>query len=109
MFDSITKEVVSGSSVILAILAFTITLLINRLKSWKNSLQKLLIISLAASSIPTGIILILCAFDLTLINRLEGLNVHIAAAGLALLYIVFTNIFSKDKNLDENDSESNQQ
>jgi len=42
---------------------------------------------LAGSSIPTGLYLMACAFDTSLVAMLTELGLYLAAAGLALLYV----------------------
>jgi hypothetical protein len=49
----------------------------------------------AAGSIPTALLLIYGAVDPSIIGQLSGLNVWIAAAGLALLYISAKAILKK--------------
>lgn len=51
------------------------------------SLEAILVNLLAASSIPSGLFLLWCAFDSTQINRLNDLGLYLAAAGVALLYV----------------------
>ena len=42
---------------------------------------------LAASSIPSAILLLWCAFDSSRINYMNDLGLYLAAAGVALLYV----------------------
>lgn len=104
-FDFITKELVSFSTVGLAIIVFIVSLIVSKLKNQKITLYDLLVRSLAASTLPTGIVLILCAFELELIDRLEGLNVHIAAAGLALIYIAFNTMIGGKNSANEDEED----
>lgn len=46
----------------------------------------------AASAIPTGVLLLVCAFKPAVIAQLTGLNIYIAAAGLVLIYISWTTV-----------------
>jgi len=50
-------------------------------------LIRLLIGSLSASVVPTGLALIVCAFDLSLISSIKGVEVYVGFAGLALIFI----------------------
>lgn len=49
---------------------------------------------LAASSLPTGIFLLGCAFDTSLISQLtHELGLYLAAAAVALLYVSLKELF----------------
>jgi hypothetical protein len=50
-------------------------------------LIRLLIGSLSASAIPTGLALIVCAFDLSLISSIKGVEIYVGFAGIALIFI----------------------
>ena len=56
-------------------------------------LDKILAKALAGSALPTGIVLLICAFQPELVKELTDLHIHLAAAGLALLYISFQGAF----------------
>lgn len=92
-------------SVGLGILVFGLFLLVNWWKGRANRLDVLLTRVFAASAIPTGIVLLLCAFEPTLIIRLGGLNIHIAVAGMALLYVSFKSLLTNDTD-DDTQSDS---
>ncbi len=92
MLDSIAKHldaitVVSGTAVFLSIW------LRNALSRQRSQLDDLISRSLAGSAIPTGLILLLCAFKPDLLLSLEGLNMYIAAAGLVLIFVSCRAIF----------------
>jgi len=63
-------------------------------KGEKVPLSDLISLSLTASTMPTGGLLVLCAFDTSLIKEFEGLGVFLAIAGLTLLYSIVSRIKS---------------
>src|SRR5947207_3021413 len=75
----------SRASVFAALVAAVV--LVARARAGRLRLEDLLSRSLAAGALPTGLVLIYCGFDPTLMGSLTGLNLHIAAAGLSLLYL----------------------
>lgn len=86
---------ISHASVIFAILGFIYTSGRLLKKKREIKLESLLLGAFSGSTIPTGFVLIWGAFDIEVILKLQdGLNVHIAAAGLALLYISFSSLHS---------------
>ena len=70
-------------SVSAGLVAFVILLF----KKNKTNLGQTLIIVFSASAIPTGIALLFCSLKPSIISNLQGINIHIAAAGIALLYL----------------------
>ncbi|CAN2041514.1 hypothetical protein GMMP15_500010 [Candidatus Magnetomoraceae bacterium gMMP-15] len=66
--------------------------LLNWKQKKKVNLEELFSISICATSIPTGVALVYCAFDSNMLSKLTGVNIHIALAGLALLYIAIKTI-----------------
>jgi hypothetical protein len=75
---------ISRASVLTAI----VTALITVVRRGRNlKLEDLLSRSFAAGALPTGMVLIYCGFDPSVMTALTGLNLHIPAAGLALIYI----------------------
>ena len=50
-------------------------------------LEDLLSKTFSAAALPLGVILIIAAFDNSLLVSLQGFSIHIAVAGLAVLYI----------------------
>ena len=70
-----------------AIFAFIIVSCIDITKKNEIVLELLLLKVLAASTIPTGIALLCCAFKPALLQKLVGFELHIAVAGMALLFI----------------------
>lgn len=87
-------DLVTNASVTLAILAGPAMLLKNRYKKQPIALDDVFLGVSAASAIPTGLVLLYCAFNPAVIPTLRGLNVHIAAAGLALLFISIRKLIS---------------
>jgi hypothetical protein len=51
-------------------------------------------VMLSASLIPTGVWLLLCAFDPTLLSEVSGLNLYLAVAGVALIFVAVRGIIS---------------
>ena len=76
------------------LLSFFILVIINFIKDRKNNLGDLLVVGLAGSSVPTGLLLIYGAFDNSVIPKLSVAGVYIAFAGAALL-IVFGQTFKE--------------
>lgn len=69
-------------------------------------LYELISLSLTASTIPTGILLVLCAFDTRLILEFQGIGVFLAIAGLTFLYTIINKIkvglrVNKDSNFQD--------
>ena len=75
------------ASVSLAVLTFAIGAAIEAYRKKGSGLEDHLIKAMAAGAIPTAVVLVYGAFNPAIIAQLSGLNVAIAAAGLALLYI----------------------
>jgi hypothetical protein len=48
---------------------------------------------LAGSSIPTGVLLVICAFDNALLVQANEIGLYIAAAGLMLIYLSIQELF----------------
>lgn len=80
---------IGNASVVFTVIGFLISLVQVKMNRGEVKLENLMTGAFAASTIPTGLILIICAFDQSLIQKLEGLNIYIAAAGLALLYLAY--------------------
>jgi hypothetical protein len=74
-------------SVCLAVLAFFVGVALDIKNKTSSGLEVHLARAGAGGAIPTAVILIGCAFKPSMISQLSGLNVPIAAAGLALFYI----------------------
>jgi hypothetical protein len=85
---------INAFSVGAAIVAFAGILIWNHARKRHSRLDAVLTRVLAASAIPTGITLLVCAFNPSLIAQLQGLNVHIAVAGMALLFIAVRTVFT---------------
>jgi hypothetical protein len=59
----------------------------------KRSLEGVVGKLLAASAVPTGIVLVGCAFDSSLITKLSDLGLYLLAAAVALLYVSLKELF----------------
>ena len=81
------ETIVTGASVVCGIGAFFALAILNAIEGRRHRLENLVVGAFVASAIPTGLILLACAFDPSLLQRMSGLNVHIAIAGLVLLYV----------------------
>lgn len=90
-------EHINTISVGLGILIFGTVIIKNLVTKQQNKLEDILVKVFAGSAIPTGILLLFCAFKPALISHLKNLNIHIAVAGLALIYISCSSLFSKNK------------
>lgn len=51
--------------------------------------------SLSVATVPTGIALVLCAFDTSLLPRLSDLHLHIWVAGAAIFFLGITSFISE--------------
>ena len=85
---------VTKASVSLAILAFIAGILLDYRRKVGAALETHLARLSAAGAVPTALVLVYAAFEPSIIAHLAGLNVPIAAAGLALLYISVKTVFS---------------
>ena len=47
----------------------------------------------SGSSIPTGVLLILCAFDSALLTKLSEIGIYLAVIGIALIFISVKAVF----------------
>lgn len=79
---------------ICGLLSFFALVIINHRKTRKNNLGDLLVVGLAGSAVPTGLLLIYGAFDSTIIPKLSDASIYIAFAGAALL-IIFGQTFKE--------------
>jgi len=66
-----------------------------RKSDFAGALTRLLIGSFGASTIPTGISLVLCAFNKKYISLLSGLEIYIAFAGMTLMSIAVLSIYEE--------------
>jgi len=78
-----------------AIVAFFCVLLRNRRSSQPIDLADLVNRSLAASMIPVGITLLVCAFEPGILSQLDGFGIYIAVAGLVLIYISINHLSAR--------------
>ena len=102
-------QYVNPLSVGIGIAVFILAIITNSIRQKPNKLETILMRVFAGSAIPTGIVLLFCAFKPAIIAQLEGLNVHISVAGLALLYLSFKSLFaSHDSTHDTGKSHSSE-
>lgn len=74
-------------SVLFALCTFFYISVKNYHNKVKATLEEVLAKGISASAIPTGLALLICAFDPSLLQGMSGFNIHIATAGFALIYI----------------------
>lgn len=93
------NDYINYATVVCAIIGFIYALYDITKTKREIKLEDLLVGAFGSSTIPTGVVLILSAFDPSVIQKIQGLNVHFAAAGLALLYIAFKSFSPSSHNL----------
>jgi hypothetical protein len=72
-----------------------------------RALTEVLIGSLSAGAIPTGISLIICAvYDLNLIKYMSGVELYIAFAGLSIIFIAFLSTLRQQAQLEKREIKS---
>jgi uncharacterized membrane protein YeaQ/YmgE (transglycosylase-associated protein family) len=76
------------------LLSFFALVVINQFKKRKNNLGDLLVVGLAGSAVPTGLLLIYGSFNAEVIPKLSDAGIYIAFAGAALL-IIFGQTFKE--------------
>ncbi len=91
-FQNLFNAVSVGAGVVV----FVVLVARNAIQKRDARLENILAKVLVASSFPTGVALFLCAFNPSLIAQLIGLNIHIALAGMALLYISGRTLFRSE-------------
>jgi len=69
------NNILKCATVASGVFSFLILLLTNWLHNKKNNLEDLFVVGIGGSSIPTGIILIYCAFDKEIIGKLTDINI----------------------------------
>lgn len=70
-----------------AVLGALYCLIRNRSNPAKRTLEEVLLKLLSASTIPTGLLLLACAFDNSLLKHVSDFGIYVAAAGIALLFV----------------------
>ena len=80
-------QFINEAAVSCAIISFVAISISNFVHGKRPKLEELLASGLAASAIPTGLALLLCAFKPNLLQQMSGFNIHIATAGCALIFI----------------------
>jgi len=107
MIDFILKivnnplENINHITVIFFFLGATILAIYTRIKKQSIELARLLMGSLGTSTIPTGIVLMGCAFDISLIQKLKGVEIGIAAAGVALVFVAIKTFIEEIKRIED--------
>ena len=81
----------TGLSVALALIAFIVSAAIDRNKPLHDHLAR----SAAASAVPSAIVLICAAFDMSILSRVQGMNIPIAFGGMSLLWISIRAAFQR--------------
>lgn len=94
MSPDLLDVIIKYGPVICGLSSFFALVAINHKKDRKNNLGDLLVVGLAGSSVPTGLLLIYGAFDKSVIPKLSDAGTYIAFAGAALL-IIFGQTFKE--------------
>jgi len=91
----VTSEQIGITSVALTVVTFVLVSAYCKYKNISISLHELIVRSLAASALPTSLVILCCAIDTSLLTKLGGLlQVYIALAGLSLSYVSLVALFS---------------
>ena len=77
----------SQVTIVFAIVGAFLGFGLHRIEGEGPSLEVVVTKLLAASLIPTGVMLLLCAFDTSLLASVEDVGLYIAAAGIMLLVV----------------------
>ena len=85
----------NGLSVTLVLFSVMVLLIAHKMKGTVTSIEDFFIAGFAAASIPTGGILIYCAYDPSKIELLAGVTMQIALVGAGVIFISYKTI--KDK------------
>ncbi|NQY53900.1 MAG: hypothetical protein HRT42_10065 [Campylobacteraceae bacterium] len=94
MTPDFLDDIIKYGATSFGLLSFFALVCLNYKKDRKNNLADLLVVGLAGSSVPTGLLLIYGAFDSSVIERLSDAGIYIAFAGAALL-IIFGQTFKE--------------
>ncbi|MCG7996600.1 MAG: hypothetical protein JAZ06_14385 [Candidatus Thiodiazotropha taylori] len=94
MTPELLGYIIKFGPVVCGLMSFFSLVAINHKKARKNNLGDLLVVGLAGSSVPTGLLLIYGAFDSSVIPKLSDAGIYIAFAGAALL-IIFGQTFKE--------------
>ncbi len=81
-------------TIVSAILGAIYCLIKHRTHPGGRILESMIQKTLTASTIPTGFFLCICAFNPSLLEHVKDLGIYLAAAGLALLFVSFREIFN---------------
>ncbi|NOZ11512.1 MAG: hypothetical protein GXP09_10790 [Gammaproteobacteria bacterium] len=91
----ITSEMIGLIAVFVTVFTFAGLPIYCKLSKRSITFQELMVRALSASSLPTAIVIILCAIDVSLLAKLGGLfQVYIALAGLSLVYVSSVALFA---------------
>jgi len=80
-------------TVVAAVLGALTFLVAQLLRRKQPHLEKILVKAFAASTIPTGFLLLVSGFQPNLLTQIADLSLYAAIAGIALLYISFKELF----------------
>lgn len=95
----VTTENIMKAAIIISSLTFFLMIIISKVKSGNVGLETLIIRASAAGTIPGSIVIVLSAYDLTLLSKLTGFfQLQIAFAGLVLIYVSWNTIFAPFNN-----------
>jgi hypothetical protein len=78
---------VQETTVACALIGASVAFIQQRNQPNDQHLEKVMAKLLAASSIPTGLLILASAFHTEWLSKLSDLGIYLAAAGVALLYV----------------------
>jgi len=87
--DNIT---INGASVTLVLIAVIALMAIHKYNGKKTTIEDFFIAGFAAASVPTGAILIYCAYEPSEINLLASVTMQIALVGAGVIFISYKTI-----------------
>lgn len=79
-------------SIVFALVGVLYGLIKHRANPHGRDLEGILQKLLAASSVPTGILLLACGFNTSLLDYVTDVGLYVTAAGVALLYVAVKEI-----------------
>lgn len=94
MIDYLLANVGNASS-LMFIGAFIACILFDRLSGRAIELERAIVRGVSMASAPTGAAFLVCAFQPTFIQKLEGASLNFALAGAVILFISVKHGFGK--------------
>lgn len=97
MSDFIDHAIKYGA-VACGLASFLLTLIVNCFNGKEHNLQDLLVVGVTGSSVPTGLLLMVGAFDKNVLRQLiesNLANVYIALAGAGMVFVFYQTLREK--------------